>query len=443
MEETRFPWVVDPVWLPTRGTPLAKGDVVEAYKEAVVPRAALVTPNAQEAALLAEMPVRSLEDAREAAERDRSARRVRPSCQGRPPRGLGPGTDVLLHDGSVTELPGRSRAGSLSRNRVRALGRDRDSACLGARHSGRRRRGQSLAHRRARPCVRVGKGRQPVNHFWPWTTNLKSVRSFANALVARLLRGCYMRAGFRMARRRKKKGAPQIELPMDSIEDASLVVEAQRRYLNYALSVITSRALPDVRDGLKPVQRRILYTMYNELRLRSDVKHRKSAAIVGDVMGKFHPHGDTAIYDALVRMAQSFTMREPLVDGRGNFRLAGWRFGGGDALHRGAPSEALRRAPGRACEEDRRLSAQLRRAPVRADRPACALSEPVGEWLAGHCGWDGNLDSASQFVRGDSGLRGAHRRRPHDQAADEVREGARLPDGRRADQQQERAGDGL
>ncbi|MBW2376973.1 MAG: DNA topoisomerase, partial [Deltaproteobacteria bacterium] len=104
---------------------------------------------------------------------------------------------------------------------------------------------------------------------------------------------------------------------MDSIEDASLVVEAQRRYLNYALSVITSRALPDVRDGLKPVQRRILYAMFNELRLRSDVKHRKSAAIVGDVMGKFHPHGDTAIYDALVRMAQSFTLREPLVDGRG------------------------------------------------------------------------------------------------------------------------------
>jgi len=122
-----------------------------------------------------------------------------------------------------------------------------------------------------------------------------------------------------MARRRKKKTTPQIELPIDSIEDASLVEETRRRYLNYALSVITSRALPDVRDGLKPVQRRILYTMYNELRLRSDAKHRKSAAIVGDVMGKFHPHGDTAIYDALVRMAQPFTMREPLVDGRGNF----------------------------------------------------------------------------------------------------------------------------
>jgi DNA gyrase subunit A len=122
-----------------------------------------------------------------------------------------------------------------------------------------------------------------------------------------------------MARRRKKKGAPQIELPMESVEDASLVSEAQRRYLNYALSVITARALPDVRDGLKPVQRRILYTMHNELRLRSDAKHRKSAAIVGDVMGKFHPHGDTAIYEALVRMAQPFTMRAPLVDGRGNF----------------------------------------------------------------------------------------------------------------------------
>ncbi|MEZ4256698.1 MAG: DNA topoisomerase IV subunit A [Polyangiales bacterium] len=101
--------------------------------------------------------------------------------------------------------------------------------------------------------------------------------------------------------------------------DASLAAEARRRYFTYALSVITARALPDVRDGLKPVQRRILYTMLNELRLRHDAKPRKSAAIVGDVMGKFHPHGDSAIYDALVRMAQSFTMRAPVVDGRGNF----------------------------------------------------------------------------------------------------------------------------
>ena len=121
-----------------------------------------------------------------------------------------------------------------------------------------------------------------------------------------------------MARSRKNKPG-QMSLPMSAFENASLADETRRRYLNYALSVITSRALPDVRDGLKPVQRRILYTMFNELRLRSDAKHRKSAAVVGDVMGKFHPHGDTAIYDALARMSQSFTLRAPLVDGRGNF----------------------------------------------------------------------------------------------------------------------------
>src|SRR6476660_869171 len=101
--------------------------------------------------------------------------------------------------------------------------------------------------------------------------------------------------------------------------DASLASEAQRRYLNYAVSVIPSRALPDVRDGLKPVQRRILYSMYANLHLYPDSKHRKSATIVGDVLGKFHPHGDTSCYDAMVRMAQPFSMRETLVDGHGNF----------------------------------------------------------------------------------------------------------------------------
>src|ERR1041385_3333197 len=94
---------------------------------------------------------------------------------------------------------------------------------------------------------------------------------------------------------------------------------ARRRYLNYALSVITSRALPDVRDGLKPVQRRILFTMHHDLHLAADSKPKKCAAIVGDCMGKYHPHGDSAIYDALVRMAQDFNMRHPLVDGQGNF----------------------------------------------------------------------------------------------------------------------------
>lgn len=95
---------------------------------------------------------------------------------------------------------------------------------------------------------------------------------------------------------------------------------ARERYLNYALSVITSRALPDIRDGLKPVQRRILYAMFANLRLYPDGRHRKSATVVGEVMGKYHPHGDTAIYDAMVRMAQDFSLRAPLVDGQGNFR---------------------------------------------------------------------------------------------------------------------------
>jgi len=101
--------------------------------------------------------------------------------------------------------------------------------------------------------------------------------------------------------------------------DASLETEARRRYLNYALSVITSRALPDVRDGLKPVQRRILYAMLHDGHLRPDAKYRKSATVVGTVLGRYHPHGDTSVYDAMVRMAQDFSLRMPLVDGSGNF----------------------------------------------------------------------------------------------------------------------------
>ena len=101
-------------------------------------------------------------------------------------------------------------------------------------------------------------------------------------------------------------------------EPVALHEAAQARYLNYALSVITSRALPDVRDGLKPVQRRILYTMWQQ-NLTADAKHRKCAKVVGDVMGNYHPHGDSALYETLVRMAQSFSLRYPLVDGSGNF----------------------------------------------------------------------------------------------------------------------------
>ena len=103
------------------------------------------------------------------------------------------------------------------------------------------------------------------------------------------------------------------------IEDVLLHETARKRYLNYALSVITSRALPDVRDGLKPVQRRILYAMRHNLNLTPEAKHRKSAAVVGEVMAKYHPHGDQSIYDAMVRLAQPFSLRYPLVDGQGNF----------------------------------------------------------------------------------------------------------------------------
>ena len=95
--------------------------------------------------------------------------------------------------------------------------------------------------------------------------------------------------------------------------------QMKEAYINYSMSVIVSRALPDVRDGLKPVHRRILYDMSSELNLYSDKPHRKSARIVGDVLGKFHPHGDSSVYEAMVRMAQEWAMRYPLVDGQGNF----------------------------------------------------------------------------------------------------------------------------
>ncbi len=119
----------------------------------------------------------------------------------------------------------------------------------------------------------------------------------------------------------RKRGGGDDDGPAAPIFDSTLSEEAQRRYLHYALSVITSRALPDVRDGLKPVQRRILYAM-RELGLRPDAKYRKCALIVGEVLGKYHPHGDVSVYDALVRLAQDFSMSVKLVDGRGNFGSA-------------------------------------------------------------------------------------------------------------------------
>ena len=127
-----------------------------------------------------------------------------------------------------------------------------------------------------------------------------------------------------MAKRRSRSQSDKNGKSLfDAVEESLLTAiplrqAAQERYLNYSLSVITSRALPDVRDGLKPVQRRILYTMHQQ-GLTSAAKHRKCAKVVGDVMGNYHPHGDSSIYEALVRMAQPFAMRMPLIDGSGNF----------------------------------------------------------------------------------------------------------------------------
>jgi DNA gyrase subunit A len=111
---------------------------------------------------------------------------------------------------------------------------------------------------------------------------------------------------------RRSRSKPQIE-------EVPLAEATRSRYLNYALSVITSRALPDVRDGLKPVQRRILYAMWHDLHIGADGRYTKCAAVVGEVMKSYHPHGDQSIYDALVRMAQPFSLRHTLIDGYGNF----------------------------------------------------------------------------------------------------------------------------
>jgi DNA gyrase subunit A len=107
-------------------------------------------------------------------------------------------------------------------------------------------------------------------------------------------------------------------LEIGTISTIDINEEMRSSYLDYAMSVIVSRALPDARDGLKPVHRRILYAMY-DMGIRPNSPHRKSARIVGEVLGKYHPHGDSSVYDAMVRMAQDFSMRYMLVDGQGNF----------------------------------------------------------------------------------------------------------------------------
>jgi len=122
-----------------------------------------------------------------------------------------------------------------------------------------------------------------------------------------------------MAKTPKTKGkSGDNGIPENAIIEEHFDTALSSRYLAYALSTITQRALPDVRDGLKPVHRRILYAM-RQLKLNPENAHKKSARIVGDVMGQYHPHGDASIYDALVKLSQSFASRYPLVNGQGNF----------------------------------------------------------------------------------------------------------------------------
>ncbi|MDQ5912453.1 MAG: gyrase subunit, partial [Patescibacteria group bacterium] len=116
----------------------------------------------------------------------------------------------------------------------------------------------------------------------------------------------------------EKTASHAANMLVERIESRSLTSEMRESYIDYAMSVITDRALPDIRDGLKPVHRRILYAM-NQNNLTYSAKFRKSAFVVGEVMGNYHPHGDAAIYSSLAGMAQDFTLRYPLIAGQGNF----------------------------------------------------------------------------------------------------------------------------
>ena len=212
-------------------------------------------------------------------------------------------------------------------------------------------------------------------------------------------------------------GAPeQPPQPPHDIAPITIEEEMKRSYLDYAMSVIVARALPDARDGLKPVQRRILYAMkeggYNSTR-----PFRKSARIVGDVMGKYHPHGDSAIYDAMVRMAQDFSMRLPLISGQGNF-------GSMD----GDPPAAMRYTEARLATVAETLLDDIDKDTVefqpnydereqRADGPAGGLPEPAGQRRGRHRRRHGDQHPAAQSRRADRCLLRADRRSRADRSS--------------------------
>ena len=147
--------------------------------------------------------------------------------------------------------------------------------------------------------------------------------------------------------------------PTEHIRPVHIEDEMRTSYLNYAMSVIVARALPDVRDGLKPVQRRILYAMH-DMGIRPNSAYRKCARIAGEVLGKFHPHGETSVYDSLVRLAQQFSMRLPPDYRSGQLRQRGRRPSRGHALHRSPAGANFGRIAGRHRLQHRRLQSQLR-----------------------------------------------------------------------------------
>ena len=222
---------------------------------------------------------------------------------------------------------------------------------------------------------------------------------------------------------------PGSRQPSD-IRPVSITDEMKRSYLDYAMSVIVSRALPDVRDGLKPVHRRILYSM-NEQGHTPDKKYVKSARVVGDVMGKYHPHGDQAIYDALVRMAQDFSMRLPLIDGQGNF-------GSVD----GDPPAAMRYTECRLAKAAMALLDDIDKDTVDFqanydgnEREPVVLParfpESAGQRRRRHRGRHGDQYPAAQSRRSDRRLRGADRRSGAvDRRPDQDRAGAGFSDRR-------------
>ena len=208
----------------------------------------------------------------------------------------------------------------------------------------------------------------------------------------------------------------------------SLEEEMRKSYLEYAMSVIVGRALPDVRDGLKPVHRRVLFAMH-ELSNDWNKAYKKSARIVGDVIGKYHPHGDTAVYDTIVRMAQDFSLRYMLVDGQGNF-------GSVD----GDNAAAMRYTEIRMARIAHELLADLDKETVdfgpnydgSEQEPlvlAGALPQPAGQRFFRHRGGHGDQHSAAQPERSDRCLSGAAEKSGHGyRGVDRHRSGAGFPD---------------